>query len=282
MGVVHLRYLSVLLIAMLLVGILSTNYSAFAAKDDTHPTRCADLKTFEQIIDCLRNAANEASQVGALRGVKDAITALINAISGEHNERKTQDTILQNQINSIKLLPGPQGPPGTINAQLCPPGEYVAGIAPGGTLICTTPPSGTSFSICGDGIVQSTEQCDSGGIDTATCNGFTCNTAVCGDGYINTVAGEQCDRGGANSDSGTCTASCQFAVCGDGLVNKLGIKPEQCDSGGIDTATCNGFTCNVAVCGDGYVNAAAGEQCDMGLLNSDAQGSLCNASCKIR
>ncbi|HEX5061254.1 MAG TPA: hypothetical protein VFV99_17930 [Kofleriaceae bacterium] len=81
---------------------------------------------------------------------------------------------------------------------------------------------------CGNGVVDSGELCD--GADTPTCNGATCTASACGDGYMNTVAGEQCD------------------------------------SSGVDSETCNGATCLTSACGDGYVNAAAGEDCETGEL----------------
>ena len=52
-------------------------------------------------------------------------------------------------------------------------------------------------------------------------------------------------------------AACSF--CGDGVVDAA--AGEQCDEGGIDTATCNS-NCTVPVCGDGHVNRAAGELCE--------------------
>jgi hypothetical protein len=81
---------------------------------------------------------------------------------------------------------------------------------------------------CGNGVVDSGELCD--GADTPTCNGATCTASVCGDGYMNVAAGEQCD------------------------------------SSGVDSETCVGATCLVSACGDGYVNAAAGEDCEAGEL----------------
>jgi len=84
----------------------------------------------------------------------------------------------------------------------------------------------SACAVCGDSVVQIGEGCDSGGVDSATCNGVSCTTAVCGDKYVNAAAGEQCD------------------------------------SGGVDTPTCVGGTCKTSTCGDGYVNAAAHEVCD--------------------
>jgi hypothetical protein len=89
---------------------------------------------------------------------------------------------------------------------------------------------------CGNGKVDSGELCD--GADTPTCNGATCTASRCGDGYMNTAAGEQCD------------------------------------SSGVDSDTCNGATCTVVACGDGYVNSAAGEECETGELCDPATCSL--------
>ena len=66
---------------------------------------------------------------------------------------------------------------------------------------------------CGDGIAQTGEQCDGGNADSATCNydigtGLqACTLAVCGDDYLNTAAGEQCDYGG--DPAYACDATCQ-------------------------------------------------------------------------
>jgi hypothetical protein len=113
---------------------------------------------------------------------------------------------------------------------------------------------------CGNGVLDPGEQCDELE-DTPACNAATCTAALCGDGYLNTAAGEACDDGG---DSPDCNADCSPARCGDGYVNAA--AGEACDSGGEDTATCNGATCTVAACGDGYVNLAAGEECESGAL----------------
>lgn len=105
----------------------------------------------------------------------------------------------------------------------------------------------------------------------------TRSVSVCGDGYIDGAAGEECDNGVANTNSGSCLTNCKLAKCGDGHV-QTGV--EQCDTGGVDTATCNGASCTNAVCGDGRVNFAAGEQCDFGASNG-AAGGCCSATCQI-
>jgi len=93
-------------------------------------------------------------------------------------------------------------------------------------IACPAPPPGT----CGDGIQDPNEQCDTFGADTIDCIGATCMASTCGDGYVNSAAGELCDPSG------------------------------------VDTAACVAATCQPSTCGDGYVNAAAGEECEGGAL----------------
>ena len=120
---------------------------------------------------------------------------------------------------------------------------------------------------CGDGIQNPGEACDSGGVDTATCNGATCTAVACGDGYINTVAGEACESNGLDAVDCNGTA-CVAPTCGDGYLNTA--AGEACDSSGVDTDACNGATCTAPACGDGYVNAAAAEECEMDSALCDA------------
>jgi hypothetical protein len=112
---------------------------------------------------------------------------------------------------------------------------------------------------CGDGVVQSPEECDPGptASESATCDA-DCTKVVCGDGYKNATAGELCDSGGSGRFTFACNNNCTPNKCGDGIVNP---NTEACDGGGVDTAACN-KNCTLTVCGDGYVNAAAGETCD--------------------
>jgi uncharacterized protein (TIGR03382 family) len=52
--------------------------------------------------------------------------------------------------------------------------------------------------------------------------------------------------------------------CGDGVLDTPG--GEQCDTAGVDTATCNADNCQAPRCGDGYLNVAASEECESGTL----------------
>ncbi|WP_258182930.1 DUF4215 domain-containing protein [Enhygromyxa salina] len=98
---------------------------------------------------------------------------------------------------------------------------------------------------------------DSGGVD-------------CGDGVVQ--AGEECDLGNENSESGQCTPNCKIAACGDGFVYE-GF--EECDDGNaVNTDDCV-EGCSLAVCGDGFVHEGF-EMCDDGN-DDDADG--CNSRC---
>ena len=68
------------------------------------------------------------------------------------------------------------------------------------------------YSICGDSMLEPSEDCDDG--NTANCDGCsaTCLTETaackCGDGILQTENGEECDDGD-NDDSDGCSSSCK-------------------------------------------------------------------------
>jgi cysteine-rich repeat protein len=127
---------------------------------------------------------------------------------------------------------------------------------------------------CGDGLRNAAagEACDTVR-PTAGCN-LNCTLPKCGDNIVNTDADEDCDDGNTTDDGNGCTATCKLnGVCGNSKV-EIG---EACDTGGVDTGTCNGATCTTSVCGDGHLNTAAGEQCDDGNLDD---GDGCSSTCK--
>ncbi|MBN2577341.1 MAG: hypothetical protein JXP73_22450, partial [Deltaproteobacteria bacterium] len=140
---------------------------------------------------------------------------------------------------------------------------------------------------CGDGIVNGPEECDDG-VNTTRYGPLTacapgCHKPhYCGDGFLDTLFGEQCDDGPANSDTayGGCTTSCKFGpTCGDGIVNGA----EECDDGVNtakygDIAGCGPGCQKPPYCGDGIVDTLFGEECDNGALNGQ---SLCSEVCKV-
>ena len=96
-------------------------------------------------------------------------------------------------------------------------------------------------AVCGDGIVDPGEACDDGA-QSATCNA-NCTAAVCGDGQLNTAAGEVCDDGNVASLDG-CSSDCR----------------------------------SNETCGNSYIDTARGETCDDGNTTS---GDGCSAACVI-
>ncbi len=126
---------------------------------------------------------------------------------------------------------------------------------------------------CGNGKVDSGEDCDPGtpGVSTPTCDA-DCTAVQCGDGFVNTAAGEQCDQRG---DTPTCDADCKTPKCGDGYVNPA---LEQCDDGNTTNGDGCSSKCMLERCGDGKVDP--GEVCDDGnRVSGDGCSSLCQPEC---
>jgi cysteine-rich repeat protein len=114
---------------------------------------------------------------------------------------------------------------------------------------------------CGDGVVNRDrgEVCDDGNIRNGDGCSSDCSTdKLCGNGVVD--PGEQCDAGPI--DTPGCDHDCTFVVCGDGYPNL--VAGEDCDLGdtNINTDTCNGRFCKASVCGDSFYNSEAGEKCD--------------------
>jgi len=137
---------------------------------------------------------------------------------------------------------------------------------------------GGGDSVCGDGTVDTGEQCDDGNDTNGDGCSAACKTEVaakCGDGTVD--AGEQCDDGNATSGDG-CSSACKTevaGVCGDGTSN-LG---EQCDDGNTAAGDGCSATCQTepaSTCGDGKKEGA--EQCDDSNV---VAGDGCSATCQI-
>lgn len=126
--------------------------------------------------------------------------------------------------------------------------------------------------VCGDGVIEGSEQCDDGNLDDEDACLATCQLSSCGDGIIHRGV-EQCDDGNTLDDD-ECTSSCERAFCGDGVV-QTGV--EQCDDGNQDDFDACLPTCEPATCGDGIVLAGV-EACDDG---NDADDDACLSSCEL-
>jgi CSLREA domain-containing protein len=130
---------------------------------------------------------------------------------------------------------------------------------------------------CGDGVIQSPdEECDDGANNSDTepdaCR-TDCTLPICGDGVVDTGAGETCDDGNTVDGDG-CSSSCVLETCGDGVVQ----AGEECDDGVDNSDTvadaCR-TTCLLPSCGDAVVDT--GEQCDDG---GNVDGDGCSSTCQ--
>lgn len=66
--------------------------------------------------------------------------------------------------------------------------------------------SSCQIEVCGNSVVDAGEACDMGTSDSISCDG-DCSAATCGDGHVNTQAGESCEDGNTNSGDG-CSSTC--------------------------------------------------------------------------
>jgi cysteine-rich repeat protein len=94
---------------------------------------------------------------------------------------------------------------------------------------------------------------------------------LCGDGKVDT--GEQCDTGSLNSDSepDACRTNCRLPYCGDGVRD----AQEACDDGDDGTPDDCPPDCRLPRCGDGHVWRGH-EVCDDG---NEISGDGCRADC---
>lgn len=146
-----------------------------------------------------------------------------------------------------------------------------------GTAPCVLPINGDQTIIaifatisCGNGVLDSGEECDDGNSNNndACING--CQNAKCGDGFT-WFGREECDDGANNKDSNVCTSTCKVAHCGDGLV---WVGQEECDDRNSDNTDACTNACKNARCGDGFTWGGH-ERCDDG--NTDSSDNCTNA-----
>jgi cysteine-rich repeat protein len=160
---------------------------------------------------------------------------------------------------------------------------------------------------CGNGFMDTGEQCDDGNRSPGDGCGATCQiechwscgacgvpgpcivTPICGDGVLG--SGEACDDANVTSGDG-CSATCAvepgwlcpvpgrrcFPICGDGHA----VGPETCDDGNrIAGDGCSDICLvepNDARCGDGFTSGA--EQCDYGTF-ADTRYGGCTEDCRF-
>jgi cysteine-rich repeat protein len=165
------------------------------------------------------------------------------------------------------ILPVPGESSSALSSSTSSAGPQFMSVAPGN-------------AVCGNGIIETGEQCDNGPLNSDTRPGAcrtNCTVARCGDGTVD--PGEECDKGDADNAIGNgCTPICKISVCGDGI-----LQPgEECDDGHRNSDTkpdsCSTH-CLLPRCGDGIVDRAFGEVCDNGAQNSDTKPDACRMNC---
>lgn len=140
-----------------------------------------------------------------------------------------------------EATPSPSATPSAVTPDpTTPPDDTESGAPPSGDPATDDPAPCPDCprQACGNGIVESGENCDDG--NTADGDGCSadCVAEACGDGFI--TPNEQCDDGNVFAGDG-CGLTCKDEVCGDGVVQS---SVEQCDDGNqVDSDLCrNGCT----------------------------------------
>ncbi len=137
---------------------------------------------------------------------------------------------------------------------------------------------------CGDGVVESPEECDNGSSNGpgTGCESDCKFTCLGSDPTRDCASTNACVANGTCGTNHTCTAgatamngtACPNGVCQGGvcLVTSCGGQPActACTTGFCDG---NPFQCNASTCGDGCVDASKGEQCD------PPNTATCDANC---
>lgn len=133
--------------------------------------------------------------------------------------------------------------------------------------------------VCGDALRQVGEECDDGNTRAGDGCSESCfmEFGRCGDNVVQSLLGEQCERGAATTGSVPCRADCRYLLltCGNGTVE----PGESCDLGTANSMLPNALCradCSTARCGDRITDS--GEECDDGnRFSFDGCTSTCRS-----
>lgn len=157
----------------------------------------------------------------------------------------------------------------------------------------------SKVSVCGDGIVQTGEQCDDKNVTNGDGCSSTCQIelkkweSACGNGVVD--PGEVCDLGSKNGSNG-CSTTCTFVYCQETDCTEK--KPRTtCTNGTPALFACNdtfgqrpercvwqNTNCPNAWCGDGIAALGFGEDYDRGIDAATGlpKGGSGGERCKVR
>ena len=124
-------------------------------------------------------------------------------------------------------------------------------------------PYGVCVDTCGDGVEDPGEDCDDGNTSNNDACTNTCESAYCGDGFVETGS-EDCDDGNSIDNDG-CDSNCQPSAVTPSCGNGIQEGSEECDNGSSNSDTAADACrtdCTDATCGDGVTDN--GEECDDG------------------
>ncbi|MFH2005055.1 MAG: DUF4215 domain-containing protein [bacterium] len=173
-------------------------------------------------------------------------------------------------------------------------GDGVVDVATGETCddgeALPTPTCGSTCMViyCGNGVLEGSEVCDDANFVAGDgCSPDCLSDETCGNGYADSVVGEQCDCGadvgsmpaGCDAPNGdpasACTSNCLARFCGNGVTDPT----EVCDDGNnVPGDGCSPDCLSDESCGNGITDFAAGETCDDG---SQLAGDGCSAACQL-
>lgn len=163
---------------------------------------------------------------------------------------------------------------------------------------CNNECKGIGESQCGNGIREGDEECDDGG----WCHNLALSCSIydeepCGVAfYTCSRSGGACFKQSDCDPDGECinvAPECIQDAC-DGCDNNCRFSPtndfacgngikqcdEECDDGNLDDGDGCTSLCEKEFCGDGQTQEDLGEECDMGMGNSDVLPDSCRTNCK--
>lgn len=127
------------------------------------------------------------------------------------------------------------------------------------------------------------------------CLNGECRESICGDGFIDSGAGEFCEPPGNNGCKEDCTFECNndFECYNDEVCDgeefcdltthtcaHRNVPPEGAECGTDPRKICLGGRCQVSVCGDTFVDTGSFEECDDGnAIEGDGCDNDCTFSC---